>query len=99
MFDYSILEVVRLCGLETVGSPSRKGEQKVKCPFVSGKTFDVNVTTSTYKCWHDCTGCPGNGKGGVLALYRMFHSECETNKDAAKQRMKSRSLPIVMCSL
>ena len=50
MFDYSILEVVRLCGLETVGSPSRKGEQKVKCPFVSGKTFDVNVTTSTYKC-------------------------------------------------
>lgn len=85
MFDYSILEVVRLCGLETVGSPSRKGEQKVKCPFVSGKTFDVNVTTSTYKCWHDCTGCPGNGKGGVLALYRMFHSECETNKDAAKQ--------------
>ena len=74
MFDYSILEVVRLCGLETVGSPSRKGEQKVKCPFVSGKTFDVNVTTSTYKCWHDCTGCPGNGKGGVLALYRMFHS-------------------------
>lgn len=39
MFDYSILEVVRLCGLETVGSPSRKGEQKVKCPFVSGKTF------------------------------------------------------------
>ena len=66
MFDYSILEVVRLCGLETVGSPSRKGEQKVKCPFVSGKTFDVNVTTSTYKCWHDCTGCPGNGKGGVL---------------------------------
>lgn len=85
MFDYSILEVVRLCGLETVGSPSRKGEQKVKCPFVSGKTFDVNVTTSTYKCWHDCTGCSGNGKGGVLALYRMFHSECETNKDAAKQ--------------
>ena len=60
MFDYSILEVVRLCGLETVGSPSRKGEQKVKCPFVSGKTFDVNAQavpeTEKAEFWH-CIEC------------------------------------------
>lgn len=68
------------CG---VSFPKRRTESKM--PVRKRKTFDVNVTTSTYKCWHDCTGCPGNGKGGVLALYRMFHSECETNKDAAKQ--------------
>lgn len=83
-FDYGIMEVVNLCGLETIGSPSRKGEQKVKCPFVSGKTFDVNISTSTYKCWHACLNCPGNGKGGLLALYRMCHEGCTSNKDAAE---------------
>lgn len=81
--EFGIMEVVRICDLQTKGSAGHD-EIKVQCPFSSKHTIYVNNAKGTFKCWHDCSGCPGPRQGGTLDLYRLCKG-CKSRGDAAKE--------------
>lgn len=83
-FEYGIMEVVRICDLQVKGSAGHN-EQRIKCPYSQKHDFCVNTSKDTFKCWHNCTGCPGPSKGGIFDLYRLCHTECSSRSDAAEQ--------------
>ena len=83
-FEYGIMEVVRICDLQVKGSAGHN-EQRVKCPYSQKHDFYVNTSKGTFKCWHSCTGCPGQPQGGMLDLYRLCHPECKSRGEAAEQ--------------
>lgn len=70
----SIPEVLSIVGANTKGRVSGKGEIKVLCPLYSAKPHYLEVNLSNgFRCWKMCSGCPVNGKGGAVNLYRLFN--------------------------
>lgn len=52
---------------------SGKKESVVQCPFNREETFDLRLETGDFKCWHQCSTCPVDGKGKAVNFYRLFN--------------------------
>lgn len=64
---------------------SSKGELECQCPIRTDKWIEINVSKGgVWKCFRECTGCPGNHGGGILDFYMLFF-DCESRKEAYKQ--------------
>lgn len=69
--------------------PNSKGELEVRCPLQSDKWIEINVAKGgVWKCFRECSNCPGNRGGGVLDFYMLFF-DCNDRREAYKRISES----------
>lgn len=62
--------------------PNAKGEYSFRCPLREDKWVEINVRKGgVWKCFRECTNCPGNHGGGLLEFCRLF-LRCDSNREA-----------------
>ena len=83
--EITIREVLDLVGATTKGRISGKGEVEMLCPLYTAKPHYLEVNLERgFRCWKMCSGCPVEGKGGAVNLYRLFHPEISSFSEATK---------------
>ena len=62
--------------------PNGKGEFIFRCPIRTDKWVEINVRKGgIWKCFRECTNCPGNRGGGLLEFCRLYFA-CDSNREA-----------------
>ena len=83
--EITIREVLDLVGATTKGRISGKGEVEMLCPLYTAKPHYLEVNLERgFRCWKMCSGCPVEGRGGAVNLYRLFHPEISSFSEAVK---------------
>ena len=78
--------------------PNSKGELEVRCPLQSDKWIEINVAKGgIWKCFRECSNCPGNHGGGILDFYMLFF-DCNDRKEAYKKISESMGKDVETCN-
>lgn len=73
--DISLQDVLDLVPYQVKKAAGQSGEMTVLCPLQPQSMIHLQVRDGKFKCFHECAGCPVNGKGQSINLYRLYHPE------------------------
>lgn len=73
--DISLQDVLDLVPYQVKKAAGQSGEMTIMCPLQPKSMIYLQVRDGKFKCFHECAGCPVNGKGQSVNLYRLYHPE------------------------
>lgn len=87
--DISLQDVLDLIPYQVKKAAGQSGEMTIFCPLQPKSMIHLQVRDGKFKCFHECTGCPVNGKGQSVNLYRLYHPELSFKEAVAAISQKT----------